>query len=440
MVPPTEADLPASLPPRGGPPGRRRWGRRGGLLLVGVLFGLIGGGFLLDEPAPRFDDLFLPPPTLAEPNPFASLRPGVPVSLDRLSDLFLRLELPARFPAELIREEVPRERLERWAGDPELTETLRAVREWASTFEASFTSRGGDPRAGVILRSTHVPRLTLDDGTAPTVGIGRRWQEPFPFEELLGKVSAAERALGAADDAVAHLTLALRLETWQIIHLPDHLNYRRVSRLLQQLRTWVESGALHTLRRPRVLEALRSWRLPPQAHRARLAELLRRRAETLADPEHWEVFFSDPPPSWRQKRHRTARRLADEVRRMVEAEGIPVAVPVPRTSPLVRAWIDPFGDRVLGAEYDYLHNLQEEWLKIREESELLRVALSIVHHERAHGSAPTTLDEVLAEAQLPAGAIPPRWDPTTRRLEPAGLPIGDGPATIRVLPLSVPAP
>ena len=412
-------------------PKRSRTARRLGLLLTSIVVGIIGGGYFLDESPPELDDLAVVPPTVADPDPFTWLTADTPLPPGTLAGIAARLRLPLTASAPAATEE----QLVTWLDDRELIDALEAVRNWSAEFEAAFSHSGGDPREGFITKRTVYGFTT--DGGGP-IGLGRTERIAFPFHEVLGHASALERATGDIDQAVASLTRALQFESWQVMHVPEAVGFGRLEELLERVRAIIESGDLWETRNARTTVGLRGWTAPTELLAARVRAHFATRRDELLAIEYWNTLDGSIGAKFRVKEQRAVRRLADRVRALLADPLNPDVVGLGDSNPLVRAWLDPYGDTALGLEFDYLHNMQHEYLDLRRTSEMLRLALAILLHERARGSAPELLTDLVPASldELPtfpraAGLV--AWNVRDRVLT---LPISEK----EVLEVRIPAP
>ena len=403
------------------PPSRKlRWVV---LLFVGLIGGAVGGGYFLDESAPDVSDLAPPVTVVGEVDPFTWFESDTPVKPGEL----LATARSAGFPADS--HHVTWEQRELWESDARIAEVRLRLREWFATFEAEFSRSGGDPNRiprGPFLRpglKVLVP-VNSDDKSVLIEVDHPDWRslsDPFSIYQILLDASRIERMLGDWDQAFVYLNMALRIETWTLIY-GDDPEFKGIETVLQTLHELIDSGDLAGVKKEAVLDGLMAWELPTKVFEAASARFFQERAVELESDAFWNSGVQGSPSSARFKKNRTKRRLADNIREVRANLFTPGIVGDADTSPLVKLWIDPYGDTILQPELDYLYWLhRESFIGIWQRGQMIRIAVATHRYERAHGSPPRALEDLVPDflPQIPFfpwAKTQPKFNAGTREL------------------------
>ena len=329
------------------------------------------GGYFLDEPFPDVDDLALSFASNGSDHPTAIWQRTAPAAARAIPEHLARLEL--RF--EDWREPAPPSDRERWREDARLEAALHALDSWLAALEA-----GDLPIEG----STESARDRDETGNGGSSD---------PLVVLLAAADA-EFAMRRAERGVRLLLAALDLETRAVVRSAQLLKSRIDLESVARLESAFAQGIVATIEDPAILADLRTL---DDAHTF-FDRALRGAYFTLGrfvlDREEWDDWVPLEAQTFRLKRKRALRRLADRVRVAREDSFLRVTPPEEPSPSFVKAWLDPHGDLVVEEWCHALDEVRENVTEIRVRCHLLRVGTAITQHERRTGTRIESLDEI----------------------------------------------
>ena len=386
--------------------------KRPGCLVLAFLatcFGVVGAaGWFLDEPLLDDGDLFPPTPGTGENDPFRKFAMEPPREILRayreiLADRFFWYDFDS-LPQD---EEVIKRVLQAPPG-------VRAeMRDFAAEFEREIQAFGGDPRVlcGVAIEGWGGDFETVVEDLPP---------EAFPFADLFRVAARVELVQEDFDQAFRLLGIALRIESHQVLHHPSG-DCTALWEIQSDLLRLIQRGAAQRVEERDSLLSIANWTPPQALRKALISHSYRYWRTEILEAERWSGLVPKGEPLYRVKRNRTVRRLAELIRQILAGEA---NAEIQASHPLVRAWLDPHGDRWLEIHSHYVRSSAKDYDSTRQVADMIRIAIASHWFEEDRDRLPTSLKELSPFLASPI-EHPERFQIDTQSRRLRGLPESD---------------